>query len=211
MDKTTMQTEQTRAEKEPRTSPVSHGTTWHMVFFIGLLLLVPLLQAGALAWYTIDKALEHTVLDAVYEGSDLLREPARWYLTYTDRIYHDGKPSPDLLSFTLNQYGQRGTDRATVLALAKSFRQRGADINAYNHRGNTVLHEAVLLQQVELVQFLLENGADPAKKTKHSPPPNARTDGLSALGLARWLQVNSKIRGDWGPVIDTLTISSPQS
>lgn len=211
MSETTMQTGQSPMAEEDWVDFDDQFKKWHMIFLLGLLLFLPFLQTGALAWYIIDKDLEYTILDAVYEGSDLLRKPARWYLTSTDRIYRDGKPSPDLLSFTLSQYGRRGADRTTILALAEFFLQRGADIDAYNYKGNTVLHEAVLLQQADLVRFLLRHGADPTQKTKHAqktehtPPQHVRTDCLSAPELARWLQTNSKARGDWKSVIEVLT------
>jgi ankyrin repeat protein len=50
------------------------------------------------------------------------------------------------------------------LETAKSFLDRGFDINSTNSRGWTALHYAVENMLEKAVQFLLENGADPNQR-----------------------------------------------
>lgn len=38
--------------------------------------------------------------------------------------------------------------------------QYGADINTKNNYGNTALHDAIELEQMELIHFLIKNGAN---------------------------------------------------
>jgi ankyrin repeat protein len=57
-----------------------------------------------------------------------------------------------------------------LLEAVKMALDLGADVNAANDRGYTALHCAVIRESNELIQFLVDNGADLYAKTKEEDP-----------------------------------------
>jgi len=68
------------------------------------------------------------------------------------------------------------SNHATAVELARIVLDAGADVNARQQAGYTALHEAAMNGNVELVEFLLKHGADPAL---------ANDEGTKAVDLAR--------------------------
>ncbi|MDR2831635.1 MAG: ankyrin repeat domain-containing protein [Rickettsiales bacterium] len=104
--------------------------------------------------------------------------------------------------FSLNY--QFDSDIGTLLHIAarnnyvniiKSLKDKGADINIQNERGNTPLHEAVESGCKEVVQSLIENGADVNAKTERSedtPLHFARNAEMIELLIKNGASVNEK-------------------
>lgn len=176
-----------------------------LLVWIFILFVLLAAQGGLLLAYTINKDLKYTILDAIYEGSSLFKQPAYWYLAYTDKLHDSSSSSYELLSFTLSSYGQRGVKPEDTLRVAGLLLSRGMDVNAYNAKGNTVLHEAVVVNQPDVVKFLLAHGADTERNTRHLG--SERTNNLTPLQLAEWLHGNSRSGGDWQAVIDLLRVA----
>jgi hypothetical protein len=175
--------------------------TW--IIYAMLLVLVILAPIGFLSAYTINKELRYTILDTIYEGSGIIRDSARLYLKHTDRVYSEDAYPYTLLNFTLSNYGQRGVDSASVIEVATLLLERGVDIDAYNAKGSTALHDAVIMCQTDVVKFLLDNGADKSILTNY-PESISRTNQMTALQLANWLSENSRTVLDWTPIIEIL-------
>ena len=174
-----------------------------LIIYAILLLIVVIAPIGFLSAYTINKELRYTVLDATYEGSTLLSFSALLYLKHSDRIYTENAYPYTLLSFVLSNYAQKGVNSKNVLILAKLLLDRGVSIDAYNNKGTTALHEAVMTRQADIVAFLLQQGADKATLTNY-PETGSRTNQMSALELAQWLNENSQTAKDWSEVIALL-------
>lgn len=97
-----------------------------------------------------------------------------------------------------------GSDIGTLLHIAarnnyvniiKPLKDKGADINIQNERGNTPLHEAVESGCKEAVQSLIENGADVKAKTERSedtPLHFARNAEITELLIKNGASVNEK-------------------
>ncbi len=84
------------------------------------------------------------------------------------------------LIFILN-----GENKEKKYKIAEFFISNGLDVNGVNHYGNdnlTPLHGAVLINDAELVNFLLKHGADISIR-----PPSIN---MTPLELARLLQEN---------------------
>ncbi|MDX5527212.1 MAG: ankyrin repeat domain-containing protein [Wolbachia endosymbiont of Andrena nigroaenea] len=97
-----------------------------------------------------------------------------------------------------------GSDIGTLLHIAarnnyvniiKPLKDKGADINIQNERGNTPLHEAVESGCKEAVQSLIENGADVKAKTERSedtPLHFARNAEITELLIKNGASINEK-------------------
>ena len=60
-----------------------------------------------------------------------------------------------------------------TLKLAKILLDAGADVNAQNRFGCTPLHENTLVRRYEVLNFLIENGADPSISENDGVTPNS--------------------------------------
>lgn len=87
-------------------------------------------------------------------------------------------------------YGRVDRDNARIQSLIRLMVGLGCDVNQYNASGLTPVHNAVLFRQPELLQFLLEQGADPLLRTVAVPgkATGQKTANLDALGFALALQ-----------------------
>ncbi|WP_264328944.1 ankyrin repeat domain-containing protein [Wolbachia endosymbiont (group A) of Andrena hattorfiana] len=97
-----------------------------------------------------------------------------------------------------------GSDIGTLLHIAardnyvniiKPLKDKGADINIQNERGNTPLHEAVESGCKEAVQSLIENGAYVKAKTERSedtPLHFARNAEITELLIKNGASINEK-------------------
>jgi hypothetical protein len=176
------------------------------IMLVFILILIPIAFIGM---YTVNKELRYTILDAIFDGPDILKHSALLYLGKTNRIHTEHAHPYNLLSFTVINYNQAGVDKKATLGLINLFLNRGIDINAYNSKGTTALHEAVLLNKIELIQFLVERGADLHKPILDTG--ESRVNALTPLQFAEWLQQHSSERGDWGDSIIILRRYLPAS
>ena len=83
--------------------------------------------------------------------------------------------------------------------------ERGADIDAHGTMlGDTALHNAVLYNEPAVVEFLLETGAGTGITIIR---PGHVWHGLTAAGLASWLNDNADRRkSDWSE-IETILVN----
>lgn len=126
---------------------------------------------------------ESLILCALDEGGILVpSELCEYYMFNYRAIKNDIEElaSGAGLIFILN-----GENKEKKYKFAKFFILNGLDVNGVNHYGEdnlTPLHGAVLINDVELVNFLLKHGADINIK-----PPSIN---MTPLELARLLQEN---------------------
>lgn len=84
------------------------------------------------------------------------------------------KDNTDLLMVAAGYGWQAGespeSKPGALLAAVKLSLDLGADVNAANDRGYTALHCAVIRESNELIQFLVDEGADLYAKTKEEDP-----------------------------------------
>lgn len=123
------------------------------------------------------------VLDAMLASGAMLIEPEGWGLVgHAERnptgqlwlMRHGASvQGSGLLLMLLSRHGQ--IDPSLRLPVIREAVARGANVNARDHRGQSVLAAAIQAFNVEAVELLLQAGAD----TQVAEP------GLSALDLAR--------------------------
>lgn len=93
------------------------------------------------------------------------------------------------LNFSLFGYGQPPFNSSRdnrALHVAKILIARGANVNAIDaNSGRSPLHEAVLMNQHEVVKFLLKHKADPMLKVIR---PKSKFHGMNALEFALFMQ-----------------------
>jgi len=108
------------------------------------------------------------------------------------------------LNFTLFGYGQPPFNSSRdnrALHVAKILIKRGANVNAIDaNSGRSPLHEAVLMNQHEVVKFLLKHKADPMLKVKR---PKSKFHGMNALEFALFMQKAAQGE-NYGDIISTL-------
>lgn len=95
------------------------------------------------------------------------------------------------LQFVLAGIGMRGgkspSEIKKVLHFAKKLLEKGADVDAIGALGLTALHDATVFRHVEVVRFLLGNGASPQVVAGAG-----RFKGKSAIELAVHLKAKDK-------------------
>jgi len=74
---------------------------------------------------------------------------------------------------------------------ARNLLEANANPNLRDEKGETALHKAVIIRSAELIELLLENGAD--SKAKIGETEKAVFPSLTALELARLLEVGDEI------------------
>ncbi|MCB1197401.1 MAG: hypothetical protein KDK51_03440 [Deltaproteobacteria bacterium] len=92
-------------------------------------------------------------------------------MTYLKRVKNlQGIPTSDdtqtLLQFILAGYGDRSCNREKIEEVVEIFLHAGFDINEIAPNGLTVLHDAVIWADKNLVEYLLNHGADPEVMAK---------------------------------------------
>ncbi|MFC1743609.1 ankyrin repeat domain-containing protein [Candidatus Riflebacteria bacterium] len=146
--------------------------------------------------------IEHLISDACQSHYGHIRKLVIYYIKRTDKIFRPSNYPVTLLTYTLNGYGVTPNDPEKILQVAEILLQRGLNINEIGPSGGTALHSAVILNQPELVKFLLKHKADRTigQKILKGHPMN----GKNPLQVAQWLQKNSKTGVDYSEVISLL-------
>ncbi len=75
------------------------------------------------------------------------------------------------------------SDLERTFSLARKLLERKIDINAQGPKGLTVLHDAVLFDNIEVVKFLIKNGAKVSQTAG-----SGKFQGMNALKFANYLQ-----------------------
>ena len=93
------------------------------------------------------------------------------------------------IGLVANGYGMPHADKEKTLDLLTLLLQKGCDINERSAWGNTALHLAVISGEEELVNYLLQHGADPHLKYEYREVPgytHNKSDlhGLDSIELA---------------------------
>ena len=94
------------------------------------------------------------------------------------------------IGLVANGFGTPNTDSEKVLDLLTLLLAKGCDINARSAFGPTALHGAIASGDKELVEFLLQNGADPNlryewREISGYTYRESELDGLNSLELAK--------------------------
>ena len=75
--------------------------------------------------------------------------------------------------------------RRNAIDLSEALLGRSVGVNEYSFAGLTALHTAIATNDLEVVSFLLEHGADPYVRTRVS---SDEADGLNAIEFAHFAQ-----------------------
>ena len=148
---------------------------------------------------TVYSDIDYVVLGATSEGNGFLNKVFYQYLNFTDRIYDSRDYPVTLLQFTLNGYDSKNSNNEQILKVSDMLLSRGVNIDQRNRSGFTALHEQVVLNQPDLISFLLKRGASTGMRAEVGR--EGAKKNLTPLDLARWLQGNSRGVNDWEQVI----------
>lgn len=121
----------------------------------------------------------------------LAAEPAQATASPVDdtcMVAVDGKQEP-AVAFTAGHYGAGHFKQDRVLALLDKVIARGCPIDKPNSTGATALNLAILMEEPDLVRYLLKAGSN-AKQLLAVDKPWAK--GMNSLGLA---QLTDKRKG----------------
>lgn len=118
--------------------------------------------------------------------------------TYSDEkqcyaVVQAGEEPRPVLNLLVASYGLPDVDNALVQAALEAVIARGCDVNVLGKSGLSPLHEAVLFNEVELVRFLLANGASMETKIER---PNSEIDGMNAQQFLDKLLLLAAEQGD---------------
>jgi len=161
--------------------------------------LISVLVVWASLSLTVYSDIDYVVLGATSERNGFLNKIFYQYLTSTDRIHESRVDPVTLLQFTLNGYDTKNSNNEKILEVSDMLLSRGVDIDQRNKSGFTALHEQVVLNQPGLISFLLKRGANTGIRVNIGRAGSKNS--LTPLGLAKWLQSNSKEGKDWKQVI----------
>ncbi len=91
------------------------------------------------------------------------------------------------LNFSLFGYSRRRPLQNTrVLEVARILVSKGADINGIDvNSGRTPLHEAILMNNIEVVKFLLKHRADPYLRVNQ---PKSKFHGMNSLQFSIFME-----------------------
>jgi len=133
---------------------------------LGLLTIVPLMH-GLSAWVMVDapppvlvKPSSSPLIDAIREA-----DPARF-----EQCLADGSD----VNATDGEFGTRPLTWSVLhgnVTVLRRLLEKGANIEGTNRDGSTALHGAALLGHAEIVQTLLDHGANPTAKTFRGDSP----------------------------------------
>lgn len=163
--------------------------------------------AGLTVWYVYTLRPDELVFAAIdMDSVRPLFDPAVSDLAWL-RLRHmqgcpDFGPGDSAIVFmTVNH--QVSTDPQGSLELTEMFIKRGCDVNAYRGR-YTPLLSAVLEDDVVMLRFLLQHGADPKLRLKAAGGHPSPTDGLDAHDFAVWIRDKGLQKRDMSAVIAAL-------
>ena len=129
---------------------------------------------------------------AAYDAERALQESGRYYAAGLVKVARDprqGQPIAEWLTQgahpnATNEYERTAlhyvVERGKAVDDARLLLEAGADVNARDPFGYTPLHDSVLGDNAEIIQLLLDAGADPAARVERGIH-----HGLTALDIAR--------------------------
>ncbi len=161
--------------------------------------LISVLVIWASLSLTVYSDIDYVVLGAISERNGFLNKVFYQYLNSTDRIHESRDYPVTLLQFTLNGYGSKNASNEKILEVSDMLLSRGMNIDQRNRSGFTALHEQVILNQPDLISFLLKRGANTSIRVDVGR--EGSKNNLTPLELAKWLQSNSRGGKDWKQVI----------
>jgi len=148
---------------------------------------------------TVYSDIDYVVLGSTSERNGFLKIVFYQYLKFTDRIYDSRDYPVTLLQFTLNGYDSKNSNNEQILKVSDMLLSRGVNIDQRNRSGFTALHEQIVLNQPDLISFLLKRGASTSLRAGVGREGSKKN--LAPLDLAKWLQSNSRGVKDWKQVI----------
>ena len=81
-------------------------------------------------------------------------------------------------------FGMPGFENDKIFQVSDILIKKGYDINETSEKGLTPLHSAVIINEPELVIYLLERGSDQQIKVTNT---KSKIEGMAALELAEYL------------------------
>lgn len=126
-------------------------------------------------------------------------EKARYVDSKGCMLSNGGETVPTI-SFIVGAYVEENFPKSKIKLLLKDAEIRGCDVNAYDARGHTALHMAVLDGSLDVVKALLELGADPSLEIKR---PGSVMNGVDVYTYAQMLARDRPSDSRW-QVIDAL-------
>lgn len=132
------------------------------LFMVGFsILAIGLVGYGSLSFYTLqERSVETNASCAIgNSGTQMPRFACRWYLRHQLSNAPDSNAAQRAFHMAIGAYP---TDKEGAMEIAELALAEGARINGHSpFSGYPPLHEAILLNEPHLVEFMLRNGADP--------------------------------------------------
>lgn len=151
------------------------------LFMVGLsILVIGLVGYGSLSFYTLQtRSVETNASCAIGDsGTQTPRFACRWYLRHQLSNAPDSSEAQRAFHMAIGAYP---TDKEGALEIAELALSEGARINGHSpFSGYPPLHEAILLNEPQLVEFMLRKGADPQLENQNK--------GLTAAALLEALE-----------------------
>jgi len=131
------------------------------VFSLAGLLIVGLLGYSGLSFYVLQASSPDTNASCAIgdSGTHIPQFACRWYLEHQLTDERESGDAQSVLHLAIGAYPTDPEQAQEIMELALS---EGAQINGFSPvTGYSPLHEAVLLNEPRLAEFLLQRGADP--------------------------------------------------
>lgn len=131
------------------------------LFSFAAVLAIGVIGYAGLAFYALQASSFETNASCAIgnSGTYIPRSACRWYLNEQLSGEGDDRRAQSVLHLAIGAYPTDGERALEIMELALS---EGARVNGYSPvTGYPPLHEAVLLNEPQLAEFLIQRGADP--------------------------------------------------
>ncbi len=124
------------------------------------------------------------------------------WLIYSDKekcvVTLGNKSNPAVVHF-VSGYGIKGVDNQAILKELKSAIKRGCSISATSSAGFSPLNAAIMYEHPQLVEYLLEKGADPNNRIKDRDPNNrikTQRQTITGMNSFEFIDLLIKVKGN---------------
>ena len=157
---------------------------WFLHSFSVVIVLITLIAA----WRIMSTTFDLAVIYATDEDDGPLQEIYLWRIRTLESCPSLDSSSPESpTGYVVNAYNMPNTDNAKVFEVLAILIDIGCDINARNSFGGVPLHNPVMAGEIQMVRFLLRNGADPFLRFEGNER-NSHLSGLNSFQLSQLTQ-----------------------